>query len=236
MTDRVDQLAAWADTVTRGDALRVLLLCAGEPDAAVRALAADAQLEAAVVTGGREAGAQAAERAADAGYDALVVTTAVAPHARAALSGLLTRANAAEVTAPNPDDAAWMDACERVRDAMQAARPLMGEPAALIAALGDEPLATAAGIVLAASRRGLGVILDDSGACVAALAVAREERALSRTWIAGARDGDPATDRALDFLDLVPLLDLGTSRPGVAGITALALIRAAVTACSAGQR
>lgn len=228
MTDRLASLAAWAADAAAGTGpLEIRLLSAGDAPEALRRLAAHGDVELEIVAGGAQAGEHAADRAADAGIGAVIVTTSASPTATAALVGLLTRANAAKVTAPDADDVAWMDACERVREAMTACRACMGDVDALLAALDDEALTTATGVIRAASNRGLGVILDDAGACAAALVVARGDRASARTWLAGARIGDPAQDRSLDWLEIEPVLDLGAFRPGAGGLAAVALIRLA---------
>lgn len=234
MTDRFAELAAWGQGVTRdaSGAFSAVLLHSGEMPASTHRLASESGIDVIPISGGYEAGAQAADRAADSGASIVVVTASASVQASCALIALLTRSNAAQVTADNADDAQWMDTCTAIRDAMMQARPAMGDVRALLTAIDDECLATAAGAIAAASRRGLGVVLDDLASCAAALAVAREDRTLSRGWLAGVGTNEPAQQRALEWLELAPVIDLGAVPVGVGAIAALGVLRSVLNATS----
>ena len=135
-------------------------------------------------------------------------------------------------TAPQVDDADWMRQCAAVRDRMQEARGARGDRDALLTAIGDPGITAAAGVIDAASRRGLGIVLDTASTLAAALVVERSERRLSRTWLAGTRSDEPAQHRAIDRLELQPVVPLGSRRVGVGGLAAVPVIRAAVRAAA----
>lgn len=239
--DQVTALAAWSASISAGDegrasAPRFAVVTTGTPSALVSDLVADlaADLSIDVVAAGMSfaSGSQAADCLADAGVTAIVVIADADPVAAWALCGLLTRANAAEVTAPQADDADWMRQCAAVRDRMQEARGALGDRDALLTAIGDPGITAAAGVIDAASRRGVGIVLDTASTLAAALVVERSERRLSRTWLAGTRSDEPAQHRAIDRLELQPVVPLGSRRVGVGGLAAVPVIRAAVRAAA----
>lgn len=177
-------------------------------------------------------------RAADEGMDAVVIA-ATGPGADTAaaavvaalrpdsdLPALLARVRAADGTY---DDAAWVRRCVAARDAVARVRRLgRTSPREVLAELGGGPVATAAGVVLAAASRRTPVLVDGpvgaAGALVAATMTAR-----ARRWcLLTDHGGRPVVQRVATLLGLTPAspvgLDLGE---GAASLAVLPLLRAA---------
>lgn len=151
--------------------------------------------------------------------------------AASALIGLLTNAGPADVTGRGTgiDDATWMRKCAAVRDAMRRARPHLADPLRLLAIASGPDIAAMSGFVLQASVRGTPVLLDGTVSCAAALVADRVSRRARAWWIAGHRSTEPAQHRALDRLDLDPILDLHMRLgEGTGALVALPVLQAAV--------
>ena len=133
------------------------------------------------------AGAALADEEVDAGTDLLVVALPDADLAVpvATLIGLLTRSDAAAVTATGQDDAAWMLACAATRDAMRRGRPVLADQVDLLAAVGGADLAVATGLLLQAAARRTPVVLDGPAVAAAALVAARLSFRAPDWWLAG---------------------------------------------------
>jgi nicotinate-nucleotide--dimethylbenzimidazole phosphoribosyltransferase len=178
------------------------------------------------------AGAALADAAVDAGVDLLLVALpdpALAVPA-AALVGLLTRSDAAEVTATGQPDAAWMVAAAATRDAMRRGRGLLADQEAMLRAIGGPGLAAAVGLLLQAAVRRTPVVLDGPVSAAAALVAARIAFRAPLWWLAGSLSPDPAHALALERLSLDPVLDLGLrGDDGTGALLAVPLLRAAVT-------
>lgn len=148
----------------------------------------------------------------------------------AALTGLLTNHDAAAVTGRGTgiDDEAWMRKAAAVRDAMRRGRVVLGEPAALLAAVAGADLAAMTGFLLQAAMRRTPVVLDGVVPCAAALVAHRVAFRSASWWVAGHRSVEPAQSLALKRLGLTPLVDhrlrLGE---GTGALLALPTLRAA---------
>ncbi|MGZ4590984.1 MAG: nicotinate-nucleotide--dimethylbenzimidazole phosphoribosyltransferase [Actinomycetes bacterium] len=185
------------------------------------------QAEAAV-----QSGMTIADELIDAGTDLLVLgdVGAGATTAAAALIGVLTRTNAADVTgrASGIDDATWMRKCAAIRDAMRHGRPLLADHVGLLAAVGGADLAVGAGLLLQCAARRTPVVLDGVVSAASALLVQRVAFRSVDWWLAGHRSGDPGQAIALDRLALEPVMDLGVGvGEGVGATAAVPLLRMA---------
>jgi nicotinate-nucleotide--dimethylbenzimidazole phosphoribosyltransferase len=148
----------------------------------------------------------------------------------AVLVALLTGADVVDVVGRGTgiDDDHWMIKCAAVRDAARRGRPLLGEPLALLAEVGGPDLAAMTGFLVQAAARRTPVLLDGvvSGAC--ALLAHRIAHHSKYWWLAGHRSTEPAHARALERLQLDPVLDLGLRLgEGTGALTALPLVQAA---------
>jgi nicotinate-nucleotide--dimethylbenzimidazole phosphoribosyltransferase len=127
------------------------------------------------------------------------------------------------------DDAGWMRKAAAIRDALRRARPVIGDPIALVRTAGGADIAAMAGFLAQAAVRRTPVILD--GVVVGAAAMLAEELAPGARWwwVAGHRSMEPAHTMALQHLELEPILDLGMRLgEGSGAVAALPLVQMAV--------
>ncbi len=127
------------------------------------------------------------------------------------------------------DDAGWIRKTAAIRDALRRARPVVGDPVALVRTAGGADIAAMAGFLAQAAVRRTPVILD--GVVVGAAAMLAEELApgARQWWVAGHRSAEPAHTLALAHLELDPLLDLGMRLgEGAGAVAALPLVQMAV--------
>jgi nicotinate-nucleotide--dimethylbenzimidazole phosphoribosyltransferase len=127
------------------------------------------------------------------------------------------------------DDAGWMRKTAAIRDALRRARPVIGDPVALLRAAGGADIAAMAAFLAQAAARCTPVILD--GVVVGAAAMLAEELApgARQWWVAGHRSVEPAHTLVLEHLELDPLLDLGMRLgEGSGAVAALPLVQMAV--------
>jgi nicotinate-nucleotide--dimethylbenzimidazole phosphoribosyltransferase len=177
-------------------------------------------------------GTSLADAHADGGGGLLVlgdVGRGATTHA-AALIGLLTRSDAAQVTGRGSgiDDRAWMTKAGAVRDAMRRGRPLLGDPLRLLAAVGGPLLAASTGLLVQAAARRTPVLLDGVVGLAAALLGQRIAFRATDWWQPASAVTEPAARLATDRLSLEPLLDLRLEVGGGLGALAAApLLRAA---------
>ncbi|AOS65153.1 nicotinate-nucleotide--dimethylbenzimidazole phosphoribosyltransferase [Actinoalloteichus hymeniacidonis] len=123
------------------------------------------------------------------------------------------------------DDAGWMRKAAVIRDALRRARPVAGDPLALLRVAGGADIAAVSGFLAQAAARRTPVLLD--GLAVGAAALIAEELAPNarKWWLAGHRSAEPAHALVLDQLDLTPLLDLGMRLgEGAGALAALPLL------------
>ena len=179
-----------------------------------------------------ELGRRIADEEIDAGADLIVPgdmgignTTAAA-----ALVGVLTNANAADVTGNGTgiDDATWMRKTAAVRDAMRRGKPVLADQLRLLATIGGADIAAMAGLIAQASVRGVPVLLDGVVSCAAALVVDRMSHHARAWWVAGHRSTEPAQHRALERLDLEPIVDYSMRLgEGTGALIALPVVQSA---------
>lgn len=127
------------------------------------------------------------------------------------------------------DDAGWMRKAAAIRDALRRARPVVGDPVALVRTAGGADIAAMAAFLAQAALRRTPVILD--GVVVGAAAMLAEELApgARRWWVAGHRSAEPAHTLALEHLELEPVLELGMRLgEGSGALAALPLVQMAV--------
>ncbi|WP_037577190.1 nicotinate-nucleotide--dimethylbenzimidazole phosphoribosyltransferase [Phaeacidiphilus oryzae] len=154
-------------------------------------------------------GMRLADEEADSGTDLVLLgdlgvgSTTVA----AALIGALCGLDAASVTGRGSgiDDNVWMVKCAAVRDSMRRARPLLGEPLELLAAVGGADFAAITGFLLQAAVRRLPVLLDGVVSAACALVGQRIAFRAPEWWRAGQSSGEPAQAKAYERLNLEPL-------------------------------
>lgn len=127
------------------------------------------------------------------------------------------------------DDAGWMRKAAAIRDALRRARPVVGDPVALLRTAGGADIAAMAAFLAQAAVRRTPVILD--GVVVGAAAMLAEELApgARQWWVAGHRSVEPAHTLVLEHLELDPVLDLGMRLgEGSGAVVALPLVQMAV--------
>lgn len=178
-----------------------------------------------VVTGGSlDSGIDAADVAADSGVDLVVLGAAGDPVpglvAAAALLGL--EPVRAVGTSAGPE---WTSRTVAVRDGLRTCRPHLGNPVALLDALGSRAVAELTGLLAQCAVRRTPVLLDGSTLVAgAALVAERLAPGAAAWWLAGQAPPSPAAAAALADLRLVPLLDLGLDRAEGAVLAELVLL------------
>lgn len=185
------------------------------------------------VAAGLTAGSAIADEEIDAGADLLIAgdmgignTTPAA-----ALVARLTGAEPAAMVGRGTgiDDDAWMRKTAAVRDGLFRTRRDGPDPALALQRFGGADIAAMTGFLARAAARGTPVILDGVISATAALLAERLQPGSSLWWVAGHRSTEPAAQRALLDLDLVPLLDLGLRLgEGTGAVLALGLLHNAV--------
>lgn len=178
------------------------------------------------------AGAALADEEADAGTDLLLVALPDPGLAVpvAALTGLLTRSDAAQVTAVGQPDADWMRAAGAARDAMRRGRPVLADQVGLLGVVGGPALAVATGLLLRSAGRRTAVLLDGPATAAVALLVGRIAFRAPGWLLAGSLSPDPGHRIALERLALDPVLGLGLrGDEGVGALLAVPILRAAAS-------
>lgn len=169
----------------------------------------------------------------DSGAD-LIITGHVGAGATtpaSAIIGLLTAGDPVTVTGRGSgiDDAAWMRKVAAVRDAMYRSRDAKGDIIRLLARTGGADIAVLTGMLLQAAVRRTPVILDDVVVAAAALLAHRADFRSRQWWMAGSASTEPAQARALDRLDLQPVLDLRIDHgEAVGALLCLPIMRTAI--------
>jgi nicotinate-nucleotide--dimethylbenzimidazole phosphoribosyltransferase len=179
------------------------------------------------------AGMAVADEEADAGTDLVVLGDVSVGGTTAAgvLVAALCGTDASTVTGRGGariDDLAWMRKCAAIRDALRRARPVVGEPLKLLAAVGGADLAAITGFLLQCAARRTPVVLDGVVSAACAMVGQRIAFRAPDWWLAGQRSDEPAQAKALDRMSLEPLLDHGVCvGEGAGALLALPLVQAA---------
>ncbi|HEV2346064.1 MAG TPA: nicotinate-nucleotide--dimethylbenzimidazole phosphoribosyltransferase [Actinocrinis sp.] len=179
-------------------------------------------------------GMATADAEVDAGADLLMPSLIGVGHSTpaAVLIGVLTGADAASVTGRGSgiDDNAWIRKCAAVRDAMRAARPVLIDQVELLATCAGPDFAALTGFLVQAAVRRTPVLLDGLGAAACAVLAQRIAFRTPDWMLAAHRSPDLAYQKAIERLNLDPLLDFKVRADGgCAALLALPLLRGAVT-------
>jgi nicotinate-nucleotide--dimethylbenzimidazole phosphoribosyltransferase len=159
--------------------------------------------------------------------------------APAALVSVLTGAEPVALLprgADATDTERWIADAARLRDLRRCIVQLRPRPDELLAELGSPVVAAAAGFALRAAGRRTPLVLDGTPALAAGLLCADTQPRAREWWQVADTSSDRAHARAVEQLELQPLLDLraGTG-DGSAGLLAVAVLRAAVIAGGADE-
>ena len=176
--------------------------------------------------GSRETGISLADEIADSGDDLVVLSCDADQVAGIVVVAALLDLEPVHAvgTVPGAD---WAALTVGVRTGLRATRSHIGDPVALLEAVGSPALATAAGLLAQCARRRTAVLFDGSPlVCGAALVAERLAPGASAWWIAGQVPPNPAAARALADLDLVGLLDLALALPLGADLALSVLLQA----------
>jgi nicotinate-nucleotide--dimethylbenzimidazole phosphoribosyltransferase len=179
------------------------------------------------------AGAAAADDEIESGTDLIVLAGVDSTAASALVVGTVTGAEPVALLprgADAVDTQAWIGRAVQLRDARRRLASLRSRPDELLAALHSPVLAGAAAIAVRAASRRTPVILDGTTAVAAAVLCIDVQSRARRWWQVADTSADRVHTRAVEQLGQRPVLDLGTSTGnGIAGLLAVAVLRAAVT-------
>jgi hypothetical protein len=185
-------------------------------------------------------GIAAADEAADAGTDLLVVSVPD-PAATLLLAAAVMDVDPMEAFGwsrdrpgrgsqggPGLDDAAWLAEIVRLRDGLYRMRGLRDRPADLLRAHGSGSVAAGTALLIQSAARRTPALLDGFGATMCGLMARRVARRARSWWQAAGGTTAPLHARALSTMGLTPLTDLGIgSEDGAAGRLAVHVLRAA---------
>lgn len=122
---------------------------------------------------------------------------------------------------------AWAGQVTGVRDGLRAARLHLGDPEALLTAVGSAPLAVLTGALTQAAVRRTPVLLDGSAVTAAAAVLADRLAPGAAGWfLAGQVPPSPAARKGLTEVGLTGLLDLGLAGPAGADLARDLLVSA----------
>jgi nicotinate-nucleotide--dimethylbenzimidazole phosphoribosyltransferase len=150
-------------------------------------------------------GAQAADRAIDAGATILVPRVSVRDDIAArTIIALLARKEASAVLGqpPGMGDRDWMVQCASIRDRAAATADHRGAPIELLGALDGLGIAHVVGALLAAAARRTPCLVDGTDELAAALVADRLCYRAKGWWRAGSDSPDPGRATAIDRVDL----------------------------------
>ena len=163
--------------------------------------------------GSFEDGTAAADALADGGCDLLLVGAAGDPVAGLVVVAALLDLEPVQAvgTAAGED---WARLTTGVRDGLRRCRHHVGDPQALLDAVGSAPLAQLTGVLAQCAARRTPVVLDGAPLTAAAAVLAERLAPGSPAWqLAGQVPPAPAARRGLADLGLTGLLDLGLALP-----------------------
>lgn len=178
------------------------------------------------------AGRAVADEEIDSGADLLIAGDMGIGNTTAA-AALVARMTGAEPAAmvgrgTGIDDDAWMRKTAAVRDGLFRARRDPPDPVLALQRFGGADIAAMTGFLGRCAARGAPVILDGIISSTAALLAERMQPDSRAWWVAGHRSTEPAAVRALQELELSPLLDLGMRLgEGTGAVLALGLLQSA---------
>ena len=133
------------------------------------------------------------------------------------------------------DDAGLARKTDAVARAVAVNRDALGDPLAILAALGGREIAAMAGAIAAARAHRIPVILDGFICTAAAAVLARAQTGALDHCVAGHLSAEGAHGRLLDALGLAPLLSLGLRLgEGSGAALAIGVLKGAV-ACHSGM-
>lgn len=185
-----------------------------------------------------DAGVLVADDEIDSGADLLVVADADRSAAAGALVGAVTGAEPVALLprgADAIDSAAWIERAAYLRDTGRRIAELRGHHDRLLAAIGSATLAASAGLIMRASTRRTPLVLDGTSALAAALLCCVVNSATAQWWQVADISPDPVHIRAVEHLELRPVLAYGTSRgDGLAGLLAVASLTSAAVVAAEG--
>lgn len=121
------------------------------------------------------------------------------------------------------DDEGWKRKVSVIRDAMFRVRTYRNDGAHVLRAISSPDLVAMAGFLAQAAVRKTPVILDGVVVTAAALWANQIAPGASAWWLAGHRSAEPAHTRALEALNLTPIIDEYHMRLGEGSGAALAL-------------
>ena len=173
----------------------------------------------------------------DAGADILLPALIGVGHTTpaAVLIAVLTGSDAAAVTGRGSgiDDAAWVLKCAAIRDALRPARKALADQIDLLATSAGPDYAALTGFIIRAAARKTPVLIDGPGVIAAALLAQRIAFRAPEWFLVADRCSDPGFRKALDRLNLEPLLDFELRvGAGCAALMALPVLRSAISVLS----
>ena len=178
-------------------------------------------------------GMSLADAEADAGADLLLPGLLGVGHSTpaAVLIAALTGSDAASVTGRGSgiDDQSWVLKCAAVRDALRSARKNLADQIDLLAASAGPDFAALTGFLVQAATRKTPVLIDGTGAIACALLAQRIAFRAPEWFMVADNNPDPGFRKALDRLNLEPLLDFEVRLGGGCGaLLALPVLRSTI--------
>lgn len=177
-------------------------------------------------------GLESVDEEIESGADLLVLTGADTSDAPTTLIGLLTDTEPVALLPRGVaaiDSAAWIARAELLRNERGRVAALRTRTEDLLAELGSPVISAAAGVVLQAAARRTPLVLDGGPALAAAVLGLDIQPRASQWWQVADTSTARVHRRAVERLELQPLLDLGTDlEDGTAGVLAVAVLRAAL--------
>ncbi|HEV2633914.1 MAG TPA: nicotinate-nucleotide--dimethylbenzimidazole phosphoribosyltransferase [Actinocrinis sp.] len=182
-------------------------------------------------------GMAVADAEVDAGADLLLPGLLGVGHSTpaAVLIAALTGSDAASVTGRGSgiDDRSWVLKCAAIRDSLRAARKSLADQVELLAISGGPDFAALTGFMIQAATRKTPVLIDGVGGMACALLAQRIGFRTPEWLLIADRNPDPGFRKALDRLNLEPLLDFEVRvGGGCAGLLALPVLRSTVAVFS----
>jgi nicotinate-nucleotide--dimethylbenzimidazole phosphoribosyltransferase len=178
-------------------------------------------------------GMSLADAEVDAGADLLVPALLGVGHSTpaATLIAALTGSDAASVTGRGSgiDDQSWVVKCAAVRDALRPARKSLADQLELLATCAGPDFAALTGFMVQAATRRTPILVDGTGPIACALLAQRIAFRVPEWLLICDNCPDPGFRKALDRLNLEPLLDFGLRLGGGCGaLLALPTLRSTI--------